>query len=104
MKCSTPEAKCAKGVFQIQSPIFGVNFPFICSDHYSSYKTYPKNLPEKVCSPMQSFLMKKVPPYFVGGEDTLCFIFKSFPTSNSSYLTLVVENITFQETLPSHCF
>ena len=26
MKSPTPEAKCAKGVFQIQSPICGVNF------------------------------------------------------------------------------
>ena len=27
MKPPTPEAKCAKGVFQIQSPIGGVSFP-----------------------------------------------------------------------------
>ena len=27
MKFPTPETKSAKGVFQIQSPIFGVNFP-----------------------------------------------------------------------------
>ena len=79
MKSSTPEAKCAKGVFQIQSPIFGVNFPFICSDDYSSYKTYPKNLPEKVCSLMQSFLMKKVPPYFVGGRGHTLLYFQIFP-------------------------
>ena len=26
MKSPTPEAKCAKGVFQIQSPISGVNY------------------------------------------------------------------------------
>ena len=26
MKSPTPETKCAKGVFQIQSPICGVNF------------------------------------------------------------------------------
>ena len=26
MKSPTPEAKCAEGVFQIQSPICGVNF------------------------------------------------------------------------------
>ena len=26
MKSPTPEVKCAKGVFQIQSPICGVNF------------------------------------------------------------------------------
>ena len=26
MKSPTPEAKCVKGVFQIQSPICGVNF------------------------------------------------------------------------------
>ena len=26
MKSTTPEAKCAKDVFQIQSPICGVNF------------------------------------------------------------------------------
>ena len=38
---------------------------------------------------MQSFLMKKVPSYFVnllGGEKKLCFIFKSFPISKSSSL------------------
>ena len=26
MKSPTPEAKCAEGVFQIESPIWGVNF------------------------------------------------------------------------------
>ena len=42
-----------------------------------------KNLPKKVCSPMQSFLIKKVPSYFAGGEESLCFIFKSFLISKS---------------------
>ena len=28
MKSQTPEAKCAKGVFQIQSPICGVDFSY----------------------------------------------------------------------------
>ena len=29
MKSPTPEAKCAEGAFQIQSPICGVNFQII---------------------------------------------------------------------------
>ena len=33
---------------------------------------------------MESFFWKKkVCPYFVGGEETLCFIFISFPISES---------------------
>ena len=53
---------------------------------------------------MQSFLMKKVPPYFVRGEETLCFIFKSLPISKSSSLIFVVQTMTFQAKLPSHGF
>ena len=53
---------------------------------------------------MQSFFMKKVSPYFVGGEETLCFIFKSFPISKSSSQTFVVQTMTFQAKLPGHCF
>ena len=41
------------------------------------------NLPKMVCSPMQGFFTKKVPPYFVGEVETLCFIFISFPISES---------------------
>ena len=34
-----------------------------------------KNLPKKVCYPMQSFFMKKVSPYFVGGRgDTMLYL------------------------------
>ena len=32
---------------------------------------------------MQCLFTKKVPLYFVGGEETLCFIFTSFPISKS---------------------
>ena len=32
---------------------------------------------------MQSFFAKKIPSYSVGGEETLCFIFISFPISKS---------------------
>ena len=32
---------------------------------------------------MQCLFTKKVPLYFVGGEETLCFIFISFPISKS---------------------
>ena len=53
---------------------------------------------------MQSFFMKKVPPYFVGGEKILYFIFKSFPISKSSLLTFEVQTMNFQAKLPSHCF
>ena len=53
---------------------------------------------------MQSLFMKKVFPYFVGGEKTLRFIFKSFPISKSSSLTFVVQTMTFQVKLPGHCF
>ena len=63
-----------------------------------------ERLPKKVCSLMQSFFMKKVSPYFVVGEETLRFIFKSFPISKSSSLTLVVQTMTFQAKLPGHCF
>ena len=35
----------------------------------------PKNLPKKVCSPMQNFFMKKVPQYFVAGRgDTMLYL------------------------------
>ena len=34
---------------------------------------------KNICSPMQSFFAEKTPQYFVGGEETLCFIFISFP-------------------------
>ena len=33
---------------------------------------------------MQRLFTKKVPLYFEGGEETLCFIFISFPISKSS--------------------
>ena len=62
---------------------------------------------------MQSFFMKKVPPYFVeggggrevvGGGETLCFIFKTFPISKSSSLTFVVQIMAFQAKLHNHRF
>ena len=53
---------------------------------------------------MQNFIMKKASPYFVGEEETLCFIFKSFPISKSSSLTFVVQTMTSQAKLPGHCF
>ena len=53
---------------------------------------------------MQTFFMKKVSPYFVGGEKTLYFIFKSFPISKSSSQTFVVQTLTFQAKLPEHYF
>ena len=53
---------------------------------------------------MQRFFMKKVPQYFVGGEETLCFIFKYFPIYKSSSLTFVIQTMTFQAKLPSHYF
>ena len=70
--------------------------------HYVKHP--PKNSPKKVCSHMQIVFMKKVLPYFVGGEETLCFIFKSFPISKSSSLTFVVQTMIFQAKLLSHCF
>ena len=98
MKFPTPEAQCAEGVFQIQSPICGVNFSnnisitqvrvnereteldstFETSEPLTSplhdliigshVKHLPINLLEKVYSPMQSFFKKKFPPYLVGGR------------------------------------
>ena len=53
---------------------------------------------------MQIFFMKKVPPYFVGGEEILYFIFKSSPISKNSLLTFEVQAMTFQTKLSSHCF
>ena len=53
---------------------------------------------------MQRFFMKKVPSYFVGGEETLCFIFKYFTIYKSSSLTFVIQTMTFQAKLRSHCF
>ena len=44
---------------------------------------------------MQSFFFEKVPPYFVGGEDTLYFTFKYFPIFKSSSLTFVVQTMIF---------
>ena len=82
MKSPTPEEQCTVGVFQIQYPICSVNFatPPLHDLTISPHVKYsPINLPKKVCSPMQSFFTKKVPPYFVRGEETLCFIFISFP-------------------------
>ena len=52
---------------------------------------------------MQSLFTKKDPQYFVEGEETLCITFISFPTSKSSFLTFVVQIMTFQAKLPSHC-
>ena len=46
-------------------------------------KHLPINLPKNACSPMQSFFAKKVPPGFIGGEETLCSIFISLPISKS---------------------
>ena len=127
MKSPTSEAKFVEGAFQIQSPILGVNFsnnmylwnllttdfPLAWSDHYTQCKTLPshpsppkkkkKDLTKKVYPTMKIF-MKKVLPYFVGGEDTLCFIFKSFPISISSSLTFVVQAMPFQAKLLSYCF
>ena len=40
----------------------------------------------------------------IGGEETLCFIFKSLPIYKSSSLTLVVQTMTFQAKLSSQCF
>ena len=45
--------------------------------------------------------MKHVSPYFVGGEEKLCFIRKYFPISKSLSLTFVVQTITFQENRPT---
>ena len=63
----------------------------------------PKNFPKQFCAPMQSFFMKTFSLYFVGrdAEETLCFIFKSFPISKISSLTFVVQTMTFQAKLPS---
>ena len=86
MKSQTP--KCAEGVFQIQSPVCSVNFsplpPFLHDLIISPHVKHPPiNFPKKICSAMQSFYTKKVPPYFVGGEETLSFIFVSFCISKS---------------------
>ena len=46
---------------------------------------------------MQCFFMKKVSPYCVEGEETLCFIFKSIPISKSSSVTFVVQLTPFKQ-------
>ena len=109
MKSPTPEAQCAEGVFQIQSPICGINIsnnvsvtqvrvnerntnltqPLKSLNHQlpplddpiisPHVKHPPINFPKNVCSPMQSIFMKKDSPYFARGEETLCFILVPFP-------------------------
>ena len=132
MKSPTQETKCAKGVFQIQSPIGAVSFsnnisitqvrvnerqnltrPLKPLNHElpplhdliigPHVKHPPENLPKKVCFPMQSLFMKKASPYFVRGEEILCFIFKSIHISSSSLIS-VVQTITVQAKQPNHCF
>ena len=54
---------------------------------------------------MQSFFMKKSFPILCrgeggeggGGEETLCFIFKSIPISKSSSVTFVVQLTPFKQ-------
>ena len=42
-------------------------------------KYLPKNFPKQVCSPMQSFFMKKVSPDFVGGDGDYALSSNLFP-------------------------
>ena len=51
---------------------------------------------------MQSFFMKKFPPYFVGGRGDTILCLHTFPISKSSSLTFVIKTMTFQAKLPSH--
>ena len=85
-----------------------INFPLhdlIISPHV---KHSSINLLKIFYSVMQNFFTKKSSPVLcsggVGREETLCFIFKSFPISKISSLTFVVPTLTFQTKLPSHCF
>ena len=84
MKSPTPEANSAKGFFQIQSPIQGqweekltwldlwnlltIN---IISPHE---KTSLKKFAQKCLFPKQSFIRKKVPPYFVRGRGDTAYL------------------------------
>ena len=81
MKSPTPEEQCAVGVFQIQYPISSVNFahhPWM-SDHQSPCEISPHKFAQKSLFAHAKLFYKKVPPYFVRGEETLCYIFISFP-------------------------
>ena len=69
-----------------------------------------KSFSKNICTPMQSFSMKKVLSYFVvcgrggrGGAGDTMFYLQTFPTSSSSF-TFVVQTTTIQAKLPSHCF
>ena len=85
MRNSVQKIQSQTPIFQSQSPICSVKFSphlhdLIISRHV---KHPPINFPKKVCSPMQSFFTKKILQYFEGGEETLCFMFISFPISKS---------------------
>ena len=60
MKSPIPEAKCAKGVFQIQSPICGVNFSNNISITQVSVNERKTNLTGSLKP-----LNHKVPPYLL---------------------------------------
>ena len=64
----------------------------------------PINLPQKVCSLVQRFFMKKIIPYFVGERREYTLSSYLFPFLKASSLTLAVQNIIFKAKLPSHCF
>ena len=76
MKSPTSEDKCAKGVFQIQSPICGVNF----SNNIS------------------------ITQVSVNERRLYTLFLYLFPFLKVPSLTFVVQTITFQTKLPSHCF
>ena len=126
-----PEAKCAKSVFQIQSPICGVDFsnnmsitqvrvnerknnltlplkllnhqlPLAWSDHEFPCKISPKTFAPKMFVPHSNLFYEKR-SLILWGEETL-LIFKSFTISKSSFLTFSIHTMSFQAKLPSHCF
>ena len=73
----------------------------------SHVKQLPINLPKKVCCPMQSFFKKKDPLYFrrVGRRGRRYYSLSSYisPFLKVSSLTFVIQTLTFQAKLPSHC-
>ena len=53
---------------------------------------------------MQSFYMKKVTPYFIEGRGDTMLYLQIFSHFLKFIPTFVVQTMTFQEKLPSHCF
>ena len=52
----------------------------------------------------ESFFTKKVTPYFVGGEETICFMFLSFPISKSFIPNFCGTDYDFSSKTTCHCF